>query len=789
MGKFSRRGLDSAGHVGDAQFSWWITRGSGSAFQFSVRALACFFFSLHGIGQTQATNRQPAGGPNIERGAVTAVQGGPKIRRKSPDLMQAFAQKPDDRQVAAAAYYEQVRASAAAQDLPVKARPVAAKTLLNAQHDDANWILPAKTYAGNHFTGLSQIDKTNVGALRVAWKTKLADDGEQEAAPIIWNGIMYLSTPHDGVLALDASTGKLIWQTPYNPQYVLLFAVNRGVGLADGKVFIATQDCRVIALDEITGKSLWNVQGCQDTSNSWYSMAAYVYKNKIILGTAGGDNGNIGLVSAFSIDDGKRLWDWQTIPGPGEPGHDTWPGDTWKHGGGAVWSGLAIDQDTDTLFVAPGNPGPDFVGTVRPGQNLYTNALVALDISGAKPTIKWFYKILDSDTHDADPAMIPVLFDGQVDGQTRPLVAIGDKAGNFVLLDRNTGKIVHRLALSKQVGLNTQQSLEGTEACPNHGGGIQWNGGAYDRASNSFLVPSTEECAIWKINTYDPQYIPGQPYLGGPFPKRQNGTGVLSSLDVSTGKLRWRQPLPHPAQGGVLITATGLAFTSDVGGNIYAFDAASGQQFWKDSTGSAVVAPISAYSVNGSEYLAVVVGEAGNQQTPNLPASGGSYVMVFGLGSAPTMVNNAAGQVALASAPNGPGGFAEIPSKSTGSAPYTKQQVAQGSEVYAKECAVCHGVNLQGISAPALTGPGFGRSHLNAAELDSVVVQTMPLTAPGSLKPDEYAAVMAFLLSYDCVQPAGDGKQPFPSTDLPALKQVELGSATCAPKGQSAPGH
>src|SRR5262249_28465867 len=152
--------------------------------------------------------------------------------------------------------------------------------------------------------------------------------------------------------------------------------------------------------------------------------------------TGGGDNGNVGLVSAFSVSDGKRLWDWQTIPGPGTPGHETWPGDSWRHGGGSVWSGLAIDQESDTLFVAPGNPGPDMVLKGREGSNLYTNSLVALDISGHKPRIKWHYQLIKNDTHDYDAAMIPVLFEGQVDGKRRPLVAIGDKAGDFLILDR-----------------------------------------------------------------------------------------------------------------------------------------------------------------------------------------------------------------------------------------------------------------------------------------------------------------------------------------------------------------
>jgi alcohol dehydrogenase (cytochrome c) len=659
-----------------------------------------------------------------------------------------------------------------------------APALLGASADNSNWILPARTYAGNRYTTLTQINKTNVGDLGQTWVTAIADDGEQEAAPIVWNGRMYVSTPHGGVLALDATTGKLLWQAPYNPAYVLLFAVNRGVGLASGKVFMATQDCRILALDAATGKKVWDVQGCRDTSNSWYSMAAYVYKNQIVVGTGGGDTGTIGLVSAFSIQDGKRLWDWRSIPGPGEPGHETWPGESWKHGGGAVWSGLAIDQDTDTLFVAPGNPGPDMILKGREGRNLYTNSLVALDISGKTPKMKWYYQLVQNDTHDEDPAMIPVLFDGRVGGQPRRLVAIGDKAGNFVILDRQTGKVVHRLALSKQKGLDTPPTTNGEEVCPNHGGGIEWNGGAYDPASNLFLVPSTEECGVFKISSdIPPQYIPGQPYEGGALPRRQNATGVLSAVDVDTGKLRWRNALPYPAAGGVLVTSTGLAFSSDVGGSLYAFDAATGHEYWKNDTGSSIVAPFSAYSVNGTEYLAVVVGEAGNQQTPNLPATEGSRVMAYTIGPAAPIVNSSAGQVALAKAQMGPGRESEGPAeRSTGSAPYTKQQVAQGGEIYAKDCAVCHGANLQGVSAPALTGPSLGRSHLNGSQLRTVVVQTMPLTAPGSLKPDEYAAVMAYLLSYDCVQPSGGGQQEFPTQDLPDLQHVELGSATCPVK-------
>ena len=269
-----------------------------------------------------------------------------------------------------------------------------AQGLMSAGEIHEEWLLPAKSYLGNRFSGLTQITPENVHGLGLAWQTQISDDGQQEAAPIVSNGTMYIATPHDNVLALDARTGKLKWQFPYNPP-VISFAVNRGVGIEGGKVFLATLDCRVIALDAKSGKPVWDVSGCRDNTNSWYSMAAYVYKGSVIIGTGGGDYGNRGRVSAFSVVDGKKLWDWETIK------RDTWPGKSWLHGGTDVWSGLAINPGTNTLFVAPGNPGPDLVLKGREGKDLYNNSLVALDISGKTPKVKWYYQLISNDTHDA----------------------------------------------------------------------------------------------------------------------------------------------------------------------------------------------------------------------------------------------------------------------------------------------------------------------------------------------------------------------------------------------------
>ncbi|MBV8442577.1 MAG: PQQ-binding-like beta-propeller repeat protein, partial [Hyphomicrobiales bacterium] len=430
-------------------------------------------------------------------------------------------------------------ASSAAEANPSTKSTPDAQALLRADTVSDDWLLPAKSYFGNRYSTLSQITPANVATLGQVWRTQISDDGEQEAAPLVSNGTMYVSTPHDNVLALDARTGKLKWQFTYNPT-IVLFAANRGVGIGDGKVFLATQDCQVLALDAETGKQVWAVPGCRDDSNSFFSMASYVYKGSVIVGTGGGDNGNQGRVSAFSVADGKKQWDWETIK------RDTWPGASWEHGGADVWTGMSINPRTDTLFVAPGNPGPDMVATGRLGDDLYSNSLVALDISGKTPKVKWHYQLIKNDTHDADPAMIPVLFSGAVKGQTRELVAVGDKAGNFFIFDQADGQLIHRMALSDQTGFDNPPTLQGTRSCPNHGGGLEWLGGAYDPKSNLFIVDSTNECGIFKLTTEHPEYIAGQTYGGGPLPKREGGTGVVSAVDIDTGNVKWRKDLPYP---------------------------------------------------------------------------------------------------------------------------------------------------------------------------------------------------------------------------------------------------
>ncbi len=656
-----------------------------------------------------------------------------------------------------------------------------AATLSAAGTDNADWLVWGKTFGGNRYTGLSQITKQNVAQLRRAWVTPVNDDGEEEASPIVYGGNVFISTAHDQVLAFDGATGKLRWAAPYTPAYELQYAVNRGVGIADGKVYIVTEDCRLVALDANTGKVAYNVPACKNTKNTWYSTAAYVYKGKVIVGTSGGDLGSMGMVRAFDARDGRHVWDFNTVPQPGEKNHGTWPGDSWKHGGAAVWAGLSLDPKTDTLYIAPGNPGPNLTLYGRKGPDLYANSVVAVDVSGAKPRLRWYYQVIENDTHDADPAMPPVLFDAKVHGAQRRLLATADKAGDFVVLDRTGGRVVYRTAVSSQVNIHsTVPTLGGTYACPNHGGGVEWNGGSYDPASNLFIIPSTNECATWKVTTTGPvPYVPGQPYSAGPLPKRHDSTGLLTALDMGDGKVRWKQMLPYSAQGGVLITKTGIAFTSDLRGRVYAYDASSGKELWHDDTESSIVAPISAYELGGSEYVTVFAGEAGNQQTPNLPKQK-PYARVFAyrLGTAHVVMNDASGQPTPPPKTSQKTESGSASSSQSGTVPYTSAQVAQGKKVFGQSCASCHGAKLQGVSAPALTGSSFGHANLSVSQIRTIVTQQMPLNAPGSLKPAQYAAVMAYLMSYNCVKASGP-TQKFPTQDRAAFKRVSIRGASC----------
>jgi alcohol dehydrogenase (cytochrome c) len=452
-----------------------------------------------------------------------------------------------------------------------------------------------------------------------------------ETAPIVWNDTVYVTSSHDNVYALDAKTGAQIWMFVYQARGFGIEA-NRGVGLLNGRLYLGTLDGHLIALDATTGNVLWNVVGVHDTRNSYYTMAPLPFRNVVLIGVSNGDWGGIGYVTAFDAATGKRAWEWQTVPGPGTPGHETWSGDSWKTGGGAVWAGLTLDPDTATLYIDTGNPDPDLVGTKRLGANLYTDSMVALDISTNRPRLKWYRQLIPHDTHDWDAGMAPVLFTARVNGAPRSVAATADKGGNFWLLDAVTGAVLERSVVSTQTQPTEDPDVEGNVACPGTNGGVQYNGGAYLPELNAFYVPSIDQCAVFTSDEGS-KYVPGQIYLAGGVTVVGGSTGWMNAIDMGTGRMLWRRKLPLPALGGALALSGGIVFSGQLDGTFQAYDANNGNVLWMGQTGSPIKAPPSAYVVDGKPYVVVASGQPGKNFTfPGEPlTNAGSLISAFTL--------------------------------------------------------------------------------------------------------------------------------------------------------------
>jgi alcohol dehydrogenase (cytochrome c) len=484
-----------------------------------------------------------------------------------------------------------------------------------------DWPVAAHGYDGNRYVNTNLLARSGVTRLRPAWTfTMPLDDAMMEASPVVADGTLYITTGRDDVYALDARTGRQRWVFHYGPQKPIALKANRGVALLDGRVFFGTLDGHVVALEASTGKLLWNVAGVHDASNSFYTMAPLAYGNLVMIGVSNGDWGGKGYVSAFDVATGKRVWDWETIPGRHQPGNETWKGTSWKRGGGAVWGGLTLDPVANLLFLNVGNPQPDFLGAGHLGDNLYTDSLVALDIRTSRPQLKWYRQYIPHDTHDWDAAMPPVHFMGVVQGTRRELLAAGDKGGNFWVIDATNGTVLEHTAVTTQTVFPADPALHGSVACPGSNGGVQYNGGAYLPETNMFYVPSVDQCQIFTTDG-NVRYLPGTLYQAGKTEVNGASTGWLTAIDIGTGTVRWRVHEPLPAIGGALAFSGGLVFTGQLNGDLEAYDARTGAKVWHAPTGAPIKAAPAAYEIDGKLYIAVASGRPGrNWELPGVPA-------------------------------------------------------------------------------------------------------------------------------------------------------------------------
>jgi alcohol dehydrogenase (cytochrome c) len=395
--------------------------------------------------------------------------------------------------------------------------------------------------------------------------------------------------------------------------------VNRGFGILGDTLFMATLDAHLIALDRRTGTPVWDAV-IEDYKKAYSSTSApLVVKNKVIIGMGGGEYGVRGFIDAYDAQTGKRAWRFYTIPGPGEPGSQSWPkGDGWKTGGGATWMSGSYDAELNTVYWGTGNAGPQMYGDDREGDNLYAASVVALDADSG--TLRWYYQFTPHDTWDYDATHVPVLADLAIAGQPRKVLLNANRNGFFYVLDRVTGQFILGKPFVKttwasaidsagrpRLAPNTKPSEKGAMVCPATAGGTNFMTPSYDPALRLYFVTAREGCMTyyaWKVD-----YVPGESFRGGAgIASDEPAFGALRAIDPLTGEKRWEFRYPSPTSAGVMSTASGLVFAGDSEGNFMAFDARSGKSLWHYQMGAPIFASASTYMLDGRQYVLIGAG-------------------------------------------------------------------------------------------------------------------------------------------------------------------------------------
>jgi alcohol dehydrogenase (cytochrome c) len=530
--------------------------------------------------------------------------------------------------------------------------------LLGADQNPNNWLLYGRTYDNQRYSPLDQINTGNANSLMPVATIQTGVAASFEVSPIVDNGIMFISTPYDHVMAYDASNGKPLWSYTAKLGYTQLCCgpESRGVGVADGKVFLATLDAHLIALDAYTGKEVWNTQ--VDDSRAAYSitMAPQVYNGKVIVGTSGAEYPTRNFVAAYDANTGKQIWKFYTIPAPGEPGGDTWSGNSWQTGGGSMWNTPAIDPARGLAIFAVGNPNPDNDGSTRMGANAYTDSIVAVHLDTGK--IAWWYQQVPHDVWDYD-AMAPVVLLDVKDDQGRivPAAAEAGKEGQVFIVNRDTGQLIRKSEpfVMQSANMWTPPPTNAyVNIYPGAQGGNEWSPEAYSPKSGLFYVQGTNES--WEYTAHTDETVTGHLRLGGVLQPTTpegpmelgepdvghasentqgaiNPSGTLSAIDPNTGKIEWQYHSDWPMLGGVLATGGNLVFAGEFDGNFDAFNATTGEKLWHYQMGAGVNATPVTYMVNGRQYVAVAAGgNAANGNNILMKKAGlgfGDSLMIF----------------------------------------------------------------------------------------------------------------------------------------------------------------
>ena len=545
----------------------------------------------------------------------------------------------------------------------------------------SGWPTNGGDVYNRRYSPLMQINRDNVAQLKAVWRARLNGSGtgvrySGEAQPIVHDGVIYVITGADDVFAISVETGKTLWtyEAKLNEKIntVCCGWTSRGVGFGDGKVFVGQLDGKLLALDQRTGAVAWSIQAERWEEGFTITSAPLYYDGLVITGFAGAEYGIRGRVRAYDAKDGALKWSFYTVPGPGEFGHDSWPkdGDVWEHGGASVWQTPAVDPQLGLIYFSTGNPGPDFNGAVRAGDNLFATSIVAVEARTGK--YRWHFQQVHHDLWDFDAPNPVVLFDIELGGRTRKAVAQASKTGWVYILDRTNGRpligieerpvpqeprqltsrtqpipvgdafVPQSMAIApegfklvNQGRIFTPFWTDAIVAKPGQGGGANWAPSSYDPRTGYLYVCASDRTGVFKAADNFEMPMDGERFLGGEFGAVAFGiTGILSALDMHTNKLVWQQQWPERCYSGSVATAGGVLFIGRGDGRFTALDSRSGSLLWAFQTGAGVNAPASVFEHRGEQY--VVVLSAGSAFAA---ARRGDSVWLFSLGGKLTAVD------------------------------------------------------------------------------------------------------------------------------------------------------